>query len=110
MMIASHGRDERPCFASPSAPPPRRRSATIRPGLARQDYYSEGQEITGVFHGKAAERLKLPRKVTAEIFAALTENRDPATGETLTARQKENRRSGYDSPSARPRGRRCSLR
>ena len=60
-------------------------------GLARQDYYSEGQEITGAFHGKAAKRLKLPREVTAEAFAALSENRDPATGETLTARQKENR-------------------
>jgi hypothetical protein len=33
-------------------------------GLARQDYYSKGQEVAGRFHGKAAERLKLPREVT----------------------------------------------
>ena len=55
-------------------------------------------------HGKAARRLKLPRKVTAEIFAALTENRDPATGETLTARQKENRGAGYDVTFCAPKG------
>jgi conjugative relaxase-like TrwC/TraI family protein len=73
-------------------------------GLAKQDYYSEGQEIIGELHGKAAERLKLPRKVTAEVFAALSENRDPATGETLTARQKENRRSGYDFTFCAPKG------
>ena len=73
-------------------------------GLARQDYYSEGQEITGAFHGKAAKRLKLPREVTAEAFAALSENRDPATGDTLTARQKENRRSGYDFTFCAPKG------
>jgi conjugative relaxase-like TrwC/TraI family protein len=73
-------------------------------GLSRQDYYSEGQEITGQFHGQAAKRLGLPREVTAEAFAALSENKDPATGDTLTARQKENRRAGYDFTFCAPKG------
>ena len=73
-------------------------------GLARQDYYSEGQEVAGVFRGRAAERLKLPREVSPEAFTALSENKDPATGETLTVRQKAQRRAGYDFTFCAPKG------
>lgn len=60
------------------------------------DYYTEGQELTGVWRGKAAERLGLSGEVRKDDWDALCDNRDPATGETLTVRQKENRRVGYD--------------
>src|SRR5918997_3588665 len=73
-------------------------------GLARQNYYSEGQEVAGLFHGKAAQRLGLPRELTAGAFAALSENKDPATGETLTARQKAKRRAGNDFTFCAPKG------
>lgn len=65
-------------------------------GLKREDYYSEGQEIAGKWHGKAAERLGLSGEVKKEEFAALAENRHPKTGERLTQRNREGRRVGYD--------------
>lgn len=60
------------------------------------DYYSEGQDLIGVWRGKAAERLGLAGEVQHEQWDALCDNRDPATGRTLTARQKRERRIGYD--------------
>ena len=60
-------------------------------GLAGQDYYSEGQEIIGTWHGRGAEMLNLPKLVNEADFAALTENRsspeepgahDPAEGQS----------------------------
>lgn len=65
-------------------------------GLKREDYYSEGQEVVGKWHGKAAERLGLSGDVTPDAFAALIENRHPVSGERLTARTKVDRRVGYD--------------
>jgi conjugative relaxase-like TrwC/TraI family protein len=65
-------------------------------GLRREDYYSEGQEVAGKWHGKGAELLGLSGKVTPEAFAALVENRHPGTGEKLTPRMKADRRVGYD--------------
>ena len=65
-------------------------------GLSREDYYSEGQEIAGNWHGKGAERLGLAGKVDQEAFYALSENRDPATGDRLTPRIKDERTIGYD--------------
>jgi conjugative relaxase-like TrwC/TraI family protein len=65
-------------------------------GLRREDYYSEGQEVAGKWHGKAAALLGLAGKVTPEAFAALVENRHPGTGERLTARTKNDRIVGYD--------------
>ena len=41
-------------------------------GLTRQDYYSEGQDITGQWHGRAAAMLGLSGDVTEHAFAALT--------------------------------------
>lgn len=65
-------------------------------GLRREDYYSEGQEVAGKWHGKAAALLGLSGDVTPDAFAALVENRHPETGEQLTARMREGRIVGYD--------------
>jgi conjugative relaxase-like TrwC/TraI family protein len=65
-------------------------------GLSREDYYSEGQEIAGVWGGKGAVRLGLSGQVTREAFEALCDNRHPGTAERLTARTKEGRTVGYD--------------
>src|SRR3989442_966806 len=64
--------------------------------LAVEDYYSAEQRIPGTFHGKSAARLGLPEEVTRDTFAALIYNRYPGTQETITARQKEDRRPGYE--------------
>jgi len=60
------------------------------------DYYTEGQELGGFWRGKSAERLGLTGDVAKDDWDALCDNRNPATGETLTVRQKDNRRVGYD--------------
>lgn len=60
------------------------------------DYYSEGQELVGQWRGEAAKRLGLAGVVKKETWDALCNNRNPATGEKLTLRQKQHRRVGYD--------------
>src|SRR5690554_4102042 len=60
------------------------------------DYYSEGQELVGVWKGKGAARLGLPGNVGRADWDALCENRHPLSGETLTPRTKRERRVGYD--------------
>ena len=64
--------------------------------LKREDYYTEGQEITGEWQGVAAEKLGLSGPVTQSAFEALCENRRPGTAERLTQRNKGNRIVGYD--------------
>jgi len=70
--------------------------------MVRSDYYSEGQEIAGLWGGKAAERLGLSGQVDQESYFALCDNRDPKTLEALTPRQKANRRAGYDFTFSTP--------
>lgn len=65
-------------------------------GLSRSDYYIDGQEVAGLWGGKAAERLGLSGKVDPQSYFALCDNQHPATAEQLTPRQKANRRVGYD--------------
>jgi conjugative relaxase-like TrwC/TraI family protein len=60
------------------------------------DYYTEGQELQGVWRGLAAERLGLRGTIDKAQWEALCDNLDPATGRTLTARNKANRTVGYD--------------
>jgi len=64
--------------------------------LQQADYYTEGQEIVGVWHGEAARLLGLEGKVRREAFQALIDNHHPHTGEQLTARMKADRRPGTD--------------
>jgi conjugative relaxase-like TrwC/TraI family protein len=73
-------------------------------GLVKQDYLSEGQEVTGEWLGHAAEMLGLSGDVGQEQFTVLTENRHPLTGKQLTARMKQNRRVGYDFTFNAPKG------
>jgi conjugative relaxase-like TrwC/TraI family protein len=64
--------------------------------LKREDYYSEGQEISGDWHGMAAEKLELSGAVTQTDFDSLCDNQKPGTDERLTQRNKSNRTVGYD--------------
>lgn len=63
---------------------------------ARQDYYSQGQEILGNWGGQGAARLGLAGQVDREAFIALCDNLNPHTGEPLTPRMRVNRTCGYD--------------
>jgi conjugative relaxase-like TrwC/TraI family protein len=69
---------------------------------AQTDYY--GQELIGNWGGKGAERLGLEGPVTLPAFNKLCDNLDPATGEKLTVRQKDNRTVGYDFNFNAPKG------
>lgn len=60
------------------------------------DYYTEGQELVGVWRGEGAARLGLEGNVGQRQWDALCENRDPSSGRPLTPRQKADRRVGYD--------------
>ena len=60
------------------------------------DYYSEGQELTGRWRGKAADKLGLAGEVNKEQWDALCDNRHPDSGERLTLRTKKDRTVGYD--------------
>jgi conjugative relaxase-like TrwC/TraI family protein len=64
--------------------------------LKREDYYSEGQEVSGDWNGIAAERLGLSGAVTTAAFESLCDNQKPGTDERLTQRNKSNRTVGYD--------------
>jgi conjugative relaxase-like TrwC/TraI family protein len=60
------------------------------------DYYSEGQELTGHWRGEGAKRLGLAGEIKQADWDALCENRNPQTGERLTARTRSDRTIGYD--------------
>ncbi len=60
------------------------------------DYYSQGQELTGQWRGKGAEKLGLSGEVQKKEWDALCNNLDPNTGERLTVRRKADRRVGWD--------------
>lgn len=60
------------------------------------DYYTEGQELVGHWRGRGAARLKLSGVINRADWDLLCENRQPETGEPLTARRKSERRVGYD--------------
>ena len=50
------------------------------------DYYSEGQEIVGLWGGKGAKRLGLEGTVDKFSFDRLCDNLDPRTEKPLTVR------------------------
>lgn len=60
------------------------------------DYYSEGQELTGLWRGDAARQLGLSGEVKQSEWDALCDNLHPQTHEQLTPRRKTDRTVGYD--------------
>lgn len=60
------------------------------------DYYTEGQELVGMWRGEGARRLGIAGSVRREAWDALCDNRHPVTGNPLTPRRKSDRRVGYD--------------
>lgn len=64
--------------------------------LSKEDYYTEGQEIRGVWRGIGGEKLGLSGPVDQAAFDSLCENKKPGADERLTQRTKDNRIVGYD--------------
>lgn len=60
------------------------------------DYYREGEQVVGRWHGIAAARLGLVGDVTRKAFCSLIDNRHPVSGEQLTPRNKADRVPGFD--------------
>jgi conjugative relaxase-like TrwC/TraI family protein len=67
-----------------------------RESLKREDYYTEGQEISGDWQGIGAEKLGLTGPIQTEAYNALCDNLKPDTKERLTQRNRSNRTVGYD--------------
>jgi conjugative relaxase-like TrwC/TraI family protein len=63
---------------------------------ATADYYSQGQELVGLWGGKGAARLGLSGTVDKVSFERLCDNLDPRTGKPLTVRTRTERTVGYD--------------
>src|SRR5260370_6757739 len=65
-------------------------------GNARENYYTEADQIRGEWHGKLAEQWGLGGEVREEYFQRLLEGQHPITGEQLirhqAAREYMNRR------------------
>jgi hypothetical protein len=53
---------------------------------AKENYYTEGERVRGVWQGQLAERWGLRGEVNEEQFARLSEGQHPATGEALVRR------------------------
>jgi conjugative relaxase-like TrwC/TraI family protein len=52
-------------------------------GNARENYYTQGDQIRGMWHGRLAEQWGLRGEVGEEHFQRLTEGQHPITGEQL---------------------------
>jgi conjugative relaxase-like TrwC/TraI family protein len=63
---------------------------------ASADYYSEGQEIVGLWGGQGARLLGLGGVVDKEAFERLCDNLNPRDGKQLTVRTRSERTVGYD--------------
>ena len=73
-----------------------RAAASAKSYYSHSDYLSEGQELAGRWGGKTAALLGLSGPVEKADFEALCDNRDPQSGNPLTARTKQDRTVGYD--------------
>ncbi|MEZ6063569.1 MAG: MobF family relaxase [Planctomycetaceae bacterium] len=73
-----------------------RSAASAKSYYSRADYYGEGQDRAGLWGGRTARQLGLEGRIREADFAALCDNRDPRSGEQLTARHNTDRTVGYD--------------
>ncbi|HEY4311622.1 MAG TPA: MobF family relaxase [Pirellulales bacterium] len=71
-------------------------SARAKNYFGSADYYSEGQELIGLWRGAGAARLGLTGCIEKNDWDALCDNRHPSTGHSLTLRRDQGRRVGYD--------------
>lgn len=60
------------------------------------DYYTQGNEVVGIWGGKGAELLGLSGPVESKDYVALCHNRYPGTQDQITPRMKANRNVGMD--------------
>lgn len=60
------------------------------------DYYVDGQERNGIWRGEGAKTLGLTGEIKRADWDALCDQLNPATGEKLLQRRKDNRTVGYD--------------
>ena len=65
--------------------------ATYGRHVENNDYYSEGEKVTGRWQGRAAELLGLSGDVPMEQFEAMRQGLNPKTGEYLRQRQSADR-------------------
>lgn len=72
--------------------------------LQPTEYYVNQQELEGRFGGQLARTLNIQGAVDRETFFALLDNKHPATGEKLTARNKDHRIVGWDVSFHAPKG------
>src|SRR5260370_30147037 len=54
---------------------------------AKENYYSEGERVTGEWHGRLAQEWGLRGEVREEQFHRLSEGQHPITGEQLVRHQ-----------------------
>jgi conjugative relaxase-like TrwC/TraI family protein len=59
--------------------------------LSNNDYYAEGETVTGQWTGQGAKLLGLEGAVTMEQFEAIRQGNDPKTGEFLRQRKSADR-------------------
>lgn len=72
-------------------------NATAAKGYySRADYYAAGLDVPALWGGKGAARLGLSGAVGKADFDALCDNRDPRSGQPLTARTRTGRTVLYD--------------
>lgn len=64
--------------------------------LSKGDYYFEGREHVGYWHGNLKERFSLSDSVEKEVFFKLIDNINPVDDSKLNPRGGQNRRVGYD--------------
>ena len=76
--------------------------AYFNDALSKNDYYFDGQELPGLFHGKIADQLGISGFVERDVFHRLCDNKHPFYETGMTPRTNSNRTVGYDISFAAP--------
>ena len=69
-------------------------------GNARENYYTEGEQIRGEWHGRLADRWGLHGEVREEHFQRLSEGQHPITGEQRRHLAGRRNRKGLEDAAA----------